>query len=187
MTATHRQTFSERADRFSQILDRVGDRWDAPTPCPDWSVTDVVEHVLSTQRDFLSRHDLDPGPPSAGVDLVRRWRTHADAVVALLGEDGVAEREYDGYFGRTTLGETMVDFYGWDMVIHGSDVARATGQDWRLSDAEAEDLARTADGWGDALYSDGVCAPAVAVPDYATASDRLLARLGRDPAWTAAG
>ena len=100
-----------------------------------------------------------------------------------LSRDGVAEREYDGYFGRTTIAATMADFYGWDLVIHGWDVARATGQPWTISDAEAESMHATADGWGDALYSDGICRPPVPVPDDAPATDRLVARLGRDPYW----
>jgi uncharacterized protein (TIGR03086 family) len=104
-------------------------------------------------------------------------------VAAVLSRDGVAEREYDGYFGRTTIGATMADFYGWDLVVHGSDIARATGQEWSVSDEEAAALHATADGWGDALHSDGVCAEAVPVPEDASASDRLLARLGRDPRW----
>ena len=77
----------------------------------------------------------------------------------------------------------MADFYGWDLVIHGSDIARATGQSWSISDDEAAAMHATADGWGDALYSEGVCSAAVNVPDDASATDRLLARLGRDPEW----
>ena len=95
----------------------------------------------------------------------------------------MAAREYDGYFGRTTIAATVADFYGWDLVVHGSDVARATGQEWSVSDAEAADLHATADGWGAALHSEGVCAPAVEVGADASATDRLLARLGRDPGW----
>ena len=97
--------------------------------------------------------------------------------------DGVAEHEYDGYFGRTTIAATMADFYGWDLVVHGSDVARATGQDWSVSEEEAASLHATANGWGHALHSEGVCADPVPVPDDASTTDRLLARLGRDPGW----
>lgn len=101
----------------------------------------------------------------------------------LLGVESVAEREYDGYFGRTTIGATMADFYGWDLVVHGSDVARATGQQWLISEDEAAALHATADGWGEALYSEGVCAAPVKVAQDASPTDRLLARLGRDPHW----
>lgn len=185
------QKFNERADAFAAILDsanqqadRQGDQqWDAPTPCDSWTVRDVVVHAIDTERDFLERQDLAPGPAPDLADLPAAWRSHASAVAEVLAGDGVAEREYDGYFGRTTIAATMADFYGWDLVIHGSDVARATGQPWSISDDEAANLHATADTWGDALYSEGVCSSAVAVPDDASASDKLLARLGRDPEW----
>jgi len=177
------QTFTGRADDFAAILDRAVPRWDAPTPCEEWAVRDVVGHVIETERDFLERHDLDAGPGPDLDDPVGSWRTHAAHVADVLSREGVAEREFDGYFGRTTIGATVRDFYGWDLVVHGSDIARATGQPWSLTDAEAEALHTNADGWGDALYSEGVCSGAVPVPDDASATDRLLARLGRDPEW----
>ncbi|MCY4725813.1 TIGR03086 family metal-binding protein [Nocardioides sp. STR2] len=183
---TSAQDFTARADAFATILDRADGRWDAPTPCDDWTVRDVVVHAIETERDFLERQDLSPGPAPDLADLPSAWREHAAAVAEVLSRDGVAEKEYDGYFGRTTIAATMADFYGWDLVVHGSDIARATGQEWSVTDEEAAALHRTADGWGDALYSDGVCAEAVPVPDDASASDRLLARLGRDPGWAPA-
>ena len=177
------QHFSDRADRFAAILDAADEQWDAPTPCEGWSVRDVVEHAVSTERDFLSRQGFDTGSTPDLTDPPTGWRDHARAVAEILERDGVADREYDGYFGRTTIAATMADFYGWDLVVHGSDIARATGQSWSISDGEAASLHATADGWGDALYSEGVCAPAVPVPDDASPTERLLARLGRDPQW----
>jgi uncharacterized protein (TIGR03086 family) len=186
MTSTATQTaqhFTDRAMTFAAILDAADRRWDAATPCDGWTVRDVVAHAIETERDFLARQDLDAGASPDLADPAAAWRSHAAAVAAVLARDGVAEREYDGYFGRTTIAATMADFYGWDLVVHGSDVARATGQDWSVSEDEAAALHATADGWGDALYSEGVCSAAVPVADDATTTDRLLARLGRDPGW----
>lgn len=182
MTDTAQQ-FRDRADRFAAVLDAAAGQWDAPTPCEGWTVSDVVAHVVDTERDFLHRMDLDPGPAPDLADPAAGWRTHAVAVVAVLMSQGVADREYDGFFGPTTIGATMADFYGWDLVVHGSDVARATGQPWSISDEEAAALHATADGWGDSLHMEGICAPPVPVRDDACATDRLLARLGRDPGW----
>lgn len=177
------QHFTERADTFATIVDRARPAWDAPTPCEGWTVRDVVDHVIDTERGFLEQHDLAPGSSPDRSDPAAAWRAHAAVVAEALGRDGVAEKEYDGYFGRTTIAATMADFYGWDLVVHGSDIARATGQEWSVSDEEAARLHATADGWGEALHSEGVCADAVDVADDASASDRLLARLGRDPGW----
>jgi len=178
--------FRQRADRFTQVVDAVdvsGDDWDAPSPCDGWSARDVVGHVLQTQRDFLGTQGLEVGPQPDLADPAAAWRAQRAQVTSVLEADGVAAREYDGYFGRTTIAATVADFYGWDLVVHGSDVARATGQEWSVSDAEAADLHATADGWGAALHSEGVCADAVEVGDDASVTDRLLARLGRDPGW----
>ena len=186
-TADLTALFHDRADGFTRVLDAVdtdaGPGWDAPTPCAGWTARDVVEHVVTTQADFLAQHDLDPGPTVDLADPAAAWRTRRAHVEGLLADDGVAARAYDSYFGPSTIAATMADFYGWDLVVHGSDVARATGQPWSVSDEEAVALHATADGWGDALYSEGVCGPAVPVPDDASPSERLLARLGRDPRW----
>lgn len=175
--------FTEQADAFAAILAAADQRWDAPTPCAGWTVRDVVEHVIQTEREFLARQGLDPGEAPELLDPAAAWRSHVSSVTGILGRAGVADREYDGYFGRTTIAATMADFYGWDLLVHGSDVARATGQPWSISDQEAAALHATADGWGDALYSEGICSAAVPVADDASATDRLLARLGRDPRW----
>ena len=178
------ERFADRAGAFGDILDATGGQWTAPTPCEGWTVRDVVAHVIETERDFIEKQGLDVGPAPL-TDPVQAWRTHSAHLIAVLGQDGVAERDYDGYFGRTTIGDTIADFYGWDLMIHGWDVARATGQEWHISEEEAARLEATAIGWGEALYSEGVCAPALSVPDDATGTDRLLAMLGRDPAWRA--
>ena len=180
------QRFQDRARRFADILDAVGDRWATSTPCEGWTARDVVHHVIATERDFLARRGVDLGPDPDRSDPAAAWRAHASAVVDAVGRDGVAETAYDGYFGRTTVADTLADFYGWDLVVHGWDVARATGQEWSISDEEAAVLQRTADGWGDALHAEGICGPELPVDADASAQDRLLARLGRDPRWSAA-
>ncbi|HEX5919101.1 MAG TPA: TIGR03086 family metal-binding protein [Nocardioides sp.] len=185
-TDDHLSLFQQRADRFTEVLEAVGRSggdWDAPSPCDGWSARDVVGHVLETQRDFLDRQGLDAGPEPDLTDPTAAWRAQRAHVTSVLGTDGVAAREYDGFFGRTTIAATVADFYGWDLVVHGSDVARATGQEWSVSEAEAADLHATADGWGPALHSEGVCGPAVEVGPDASVTERLLARLGRDPGW----
>lgn len=188
--------FDERADRFTAIARAVGERWGAPTPCIGWTARDVVEHVIDTQRDFLGRvgqglpdigPGITPGPSTdggpGGASPIERWSTHAAQVAGILAADGVAETSYDSHFGPTTIGQTMADFYGWDLVIHGSDLARAVGMQWAVTEEEADALLAVADGWGGALYAEGICSPAIAVGDGASPTERLLARLGRDPRW----
>lgn len=175
--------FEQRAEEFTRVVEAVDADWDAPSPCEDWSARDVVGHVIGTQRGFLSQQGLDAGAEPDLADPVAAWREQRTHVSAVLAADGVASREYDGYFGPTTIAATIADFYGWDLVVHGADVARATGQEWSVDEAQAAALHATADGWGEALHSEGVCADEVQVADDASVTDRLLARLGRDPGW----
>lgn len=178
--------FEHRADSFTHIADAVdasGSGWDAASPCAGWTARDVVEHVLATERDFLERQGLDSGPVPDLADPAAAWRAQRDHLSGLLADADVAGREYDGFFGPTTIAATIADFYGWDLVVHGSDIARATGQEWSVTEAEAASLHATADGWGDALHSEGICDAPVEVAEDASATDKLLARLGRDPGW----
>ncbi|MGD9531506.1 TIGR03086 family metal-binding protein [Pseudonocardia sp.] len=169
--------YREKAEAFGALLGRDDTDPAASTPCEGWTVADVVDHVVDTQRDFLARHtDLGPRPDG---DLATRWAAHSAAVEALPGD--LWPREYDGYFGRTTVGATLVDFYGFDMVVHRWDVARALGRDELFTDAELDLLETSIAGFGDAMYSEGICKPAVPVPGGASRQDRLLALTGRDP------
>lgn len=177
------QRFADLADRFGATVDAASGRWEAPTPCPGWTVRDVVSHVISSERDFLAGQGVDVGAAPGLDDPAAAWSQHAAVVVAAL-TDALAGTPYDGYFGPTTVGATVVEFYGWDLAVHGWDVAVATGGSWGVGEEEAVALERASRAWGEALWSEGICAPPLAVADDAPASERLLARLGRDPGWT---
>jgi uncharacterized protein (TIGR03086 family) len=179
-TVTHYRTL---ADQMTTVLEAVDPtRWDDPSPCDRWSASDVVDHVITTQRDFLTRNDLDPGPaPDVDDDPPTAWRAHAARVEHVLARPGVAGRSFDGYFGPTTVGATVAQFYGFDMIVHRWDVARATGVDTSFTADELEQIETSIDGFGEQLYADGVCGPPVAVDDAASRQDRLLALMGRDP------
>jgi hypothetical protein len=97
----------------------------------------------------------------------------------LLADPAVAGMEYDGVFGPTTVGASIVAFHGFDLVVHRWDLATAAGLDERLTEAELDLVDRSADGFGEHLYAEGVCQPALTVPDGADRQERVLARLGR--------
>ncbi len=154
--------------------------WDAATPCEDWTARDVVTHVVDTQREFLTGRGVDLGPaPDVAADPAAALRAHADRVLAAVADPAVAGERYDGFSGPTTVGETLAEFYVWDMVVHRWDLARATGQDAGLTGAELDRVESGARSWGDALYTDGICRPAVEVPGDAGREARVLALLGR--------
>jgi uncharacterized protein (TIGR03086 family) len=170
------------ADRpLTAVLDAVPTgAWNAPSPCEGWSAADVVAHLVTTQRDFLLPHGADLGEaPDVQADPAAAWRDHSKRVREALADDGFVSTGYDGHFGPTTVGATLVQFYVFDMVVHRWDVARAAGLDAELTDAEVDRVEAGADSFGPALYMDGICRPGVAAPADADRLTRLLARLGR--------
>lgn len=168
--------FLTHARPFTDVVD-AGGTWSAPSPCEGWSARDVLDHVVATQRDFFERHGADLGSLSAG-EPADVWAGHLAAVRAAATPD-LLGREYDSVFGRTTIGATLTGFYGFDLLVHRWDLARGLGRDTSYSDAELDLVEATLPGFGEHLYDDGVCAPAVPVPDDAPRQVRLLAVMGR--------
>lgn len=191
-TETTADRFRRLADRFAAIAAAVpADRWDAPSPCEGWTVADVVDHIVTTERDFLGRMDFVPDPPAApdldGDDArpatVADWAPVRAVIEAALDDPSVADRSYDGYFGPTTFAATIDTFYSMDLLVHGWDLARGAG----LTEHEAldpDDLARCTTGYeslGDTVRMAGIFGPPVDVPADASPQDRFLAWTGRQP------
>jgi len=154
--------------------------WSEPSPCEGWTATDVLRHLVETQRELFAGHGVDLGElPDVDADPVQAWRTHAARVLDVLADAAVAAIAYDGFFGPTTLGATLEQFYVWDMVVHRWDVAQAAGLAAGLTDAELDRLDRGADSFGDALYTEGICRSGVTAPSGAGRESTVLARLGR--------
>ncbi len=167
------------ADTFTALVTTVpADRWGAPSPCDDWTAADVVQHVIDTQRGFLAERGAPLPDPPDGTPA-ERWAAHDAAVREVLADEAFATTPYDGYFGPTTLADTLRDFYGWDLVVHRWDLGRAVGQEVTWSDAECAFVEGALAGFGDQLYAEGICKPAVDPPAGADEQTRVLALLGR--------
>lgn len=176
---TSMPVYDAHADRFTAVVEAAGDTdWSSPSPCEGWTAADVLDHVVDTQRDFLDNRGADVGARPEGTPH-EVWAAHRDVVRRVTADDAFVSEEYDGYFGRTTVADTLANFYGFDLLVHRWDLARALGQDVTWDDAELDKIEASLDGFGDALYSDGVCKPAIEVPAGASRQERVLGRMGR--------
>ncbi|WP_104118899.1 TIGR03086 family metal-binding protein [Arthrobacter sp. B1805] len=166
---------------LSDLLDAVpAEAWINPSPCTGWTARDVVAHMIDTQRSLLTDHGNDPGPAPDLTDPADGFREHAGRVISLMSSDEVVDATYDGFFGPTTVGATLEQFYVWDMLVHRWDIARAIGGNATLSPEELDRIEAGADSFGGALHMEGICGPALPVPAVADRQTQLLARLGRD-------
>lgn len=172
------------AGDFSARVDGVRD-WEAPAPVDGWVARDVVAHLVEWLPGFLAGGGIPlPGDrPAVADDPVGAWHAHAAAVQRLLeGPDG--EREFSHpKAGTHALGAAIDQFYTVDVFLHTWDLARATGQDDRLDPDYCAVLLEGMEPWDEILRSSGQYGPRVPVPDDASAQDRLLGFIGRDPAW----
>jgi uncharacterized protein (TIGR03086 family) len=180
------ETNADRYRRLAATLQRrvsavPPDRWDNPSPCEGWTAREVLAHIIETERDFVTTHGGLPLPagPDAASDPAAAWRHLSDAIQAVLDDPARGDKEYEGMFGRTTLSESLATFYAFDLVIHGWDIAHATGTDERIPPEDLALIQRFADGMGDNLRRPGVCGPAVEAPEGADEQTKLLAYLGR--------
>jgi hypothetical protein len=130
-------------------------------------------------KDLFHLAAVLPGTTTVcSVSAVRRSSTRS-AAPRVLADDTVPATAYDGYFGPTTVGDTLEQFCIWDMLVHRWDIARSVGAETGLSDSEIEQIERGADSFGEGLYLEGVCKTGVEVPAGAGRKVRVLARLGR--------
>lgn len=175
--------YRELAAEFTRRIEAVPDElWGRPSPCAGWDVRDVLEHVIETHRRTPTYvgASLESNTP-VGRDPRGAWAEARDAMQDLLTDPERASLEHEGYFGRTTLRDTVDGFVCFDLLVHGWDIARATGQDETLPAHEVDRVYSDAVRLGDGLRADGVCGPAVGVSEDASAQDRLLGYLGRTP------
>lgn len=181
-------------EQLSQVVDATEvlvagvreDQWAAATPCTEWNVRDLVNHMVAGNRRFTSilggEAPLFAGDDLLGDDPVAAYRKAADALLAAFGRPGVLEKTFSVPIG-TVPGIVAVHLRAVEMLAHGWDLARATGQATRYPDDVVEQqLVFTRDNLGDIPAGRSPFGTAQPVADDAPAIDRLAAALGRSVA-----
>ena len=177
------ERISHLSDRFETLIGNVApDDWTNQSPCEEWTARDVVRHVVDVHQMMLRPLDRKLSPaPSVDDDPLGAFQTARADVAGVLDDPDLARTEYDGQFGRSVVEQTIDGFLGFDLVVHGWDLATATGQPTTIEPDEISRIRTQIDSLGDALRSPGVCKEPVDIADDASEQDKLLALLGRDP------
>ena len=135
--------------------------------------------------------ELSPAP-SIADDPVAAFRAARADVEAILADPDVATTPCDTPMGRMSLAEHVDGVVSVDLVLHAWDLARAVGLDDTMDPAEVERMWPTIQDIPDEMripehFGPGVVVfgPEVPVREDASAQDRLLGKIGRDPAWVA--
>lgn len=169
-------------------IDRIAvDQWAAATPCSDWSVRDVVGHLVWTNLGFIAILEQSPMPERGadylGTDPAGAYRRTAAALQTAVALPGVLERSHATAIGVATGAERM----RWriaDLLTHGWDLAQATGVVAELPDDLVEQALAFVQAQLPGQSRAGRFADPQPIPDDAPAIDRLAAFTGRPVPWT---
>ena len=179
--------FGRAVAEFGARVGQVGDhQWQAPTPDEDWTVRDLVNHVVgedlwappllagSTIAEVGDRFDGDV----LGAEPRAAWTTASAGAVRAVGQDGAMDSIVHLSFGDVPGSEYTLQLFA-DHLIHAWDLARAIGADERLDAGLVASCATWFGAVEDAYRSAGAIAARPPVPGDADAQLVLLARFGR--------
>ncbi|MER6158103.1 TIGR03086 family metal-binding protein [Streptomyces sp. NPDC001868] len=173
-----------RAVRDDQLPD--------PTACPEYAVRHLLGHLLGLAVAFrdAGRKDLGPttdtSPQSALPDIGPGWR---EALPQVLDELAGAWQDPAAWTGGTRAGGVSLpgDVAGAvatdELVVHGWDLARATGQVYEPDPAALAAAHSLLAASVDDPSRGEIFGPVVPVPDDAPLLDRVIGLSGRDPKW----
>ena len=183
--------------RMAELIRGIPDeRLGRPTPCPAYALGDLVDHVAGLTLAFTAAatkttaNTGSQGPSGDASRLGDDWRTRIPRDLAALAE---AWRDPAAWQGTTRAGgvELPGEVAGLvaldELVIHGWDVARASGQAYNCEPALLEvvhGFVAQFSGPGQEAAREGLFGPVVEVPDDAPLLDRVIGLTGRDPAWS---
>lgn len=139
-------------DQLAAVLDRSdelirgvsADQWGGPTPCTEWTVAQLVEHLVRGHRLFASalRRDAPPEEPAVpqqhGTDRARDHRDAADDLLAAFRAPGALEGIVSVPVA-TVPGAVAVRLRIVEVLTHSWDLARATDQAAEMPDAIVEE------------------------------------------------
>ncbi|WP_351222791.1 TIGR03086 family metal-binding protein [Streptomyces sp. NPDC002133] len=181
------------AEALALFTDRVHavrpDQWEAPTPCTEWSVRDLVNHLTAEQL-WVSplvgegRTMADVGDAFDGDVLGEHpavtWDCAASAAKAAFNEPGALERTVELSYGESTVAAYCAQMVA-DATVHAWDLSRAIGADEALPGALVDFTEREVAPYAAGLAKSGLFAPAVTPPAGAGVQTQLLCLLGRKP------
>ncbi len=182
--------FTEALDLFGSRVHAVrDDQWEAGTPCSEWTVRDLVNHLVSEQLWVppLVRNgcmieevgDTFEGD-MLGSDPAACWDTAARAAHDAFAVPGALDRVVHLSYGDTPAAAYCGQMTA-DLVVHTWDLSRAIGADERLPDGLLQFTVREVTPYAAELTKSGLFAEPVEPPPGADVQTKLLCLLGRRP------
>jgi uncharacterized protein (TIGR03086 family) len=179
--------FARTSAIVGDLIGRIGDdQWAAPTPCTEWSVRDVVGHLVGMNLVLVAMFEEGPMPERGldrlGADPAGAFLRSAAALQAAAARPGVLERSQATRIGSAT-GADRLQWRVVDLLAHGWDLEQATGLAADLPSDVAERALTFAQAQLPSQPRAGRFAGPQPIGDRAPAIDRLAAFTGRPVPW----
>lgn len=184
LLSRHTEALALFTDRVHAVRD---DQWDDPTPCTEWSVRDLVNHLTAEQLwvpDLVTDGATieDVGDAYDGDVLGERprhaWDSAAHAARKAFSDEGALEGTVQLSYGETPTTAYCSQMIS-DAVVHTWDLSRAIGAEERLPDALVAFTLDEVAPYASELSKSGLFAPPIEPPPGDDPQTRLLAMLGR--------
>ncbi len=189
------ELFEKTTSNTRKIVSGVKqDQLDDSTPCTEWSVRDVVNHLIGQTELTSAGLSGNPGEIGAGQPPKSSYADETDAnklsdayeaevskLLKAANEPGALEKSVPMPSGEMPIGQLLMGV-AMDHLVHGWDIAKATGQDTTLDpDLVQASYGILTNGFADQGRQMGLIGPVVSVADDASLQDKMLAHLGRQP------
>ena len=149
------------------------------TPCSEWNVQTLIEHLVGgTGMASGSLSGAGPEAPLQGTSHAAAFDAGAAKVLDSAKAPGVLDKTIASPMGDMPGGQFLAAFF-MDTLIHGWDLAKATGQNTHLPEDLAETCYAMFGPMADEWRKSGVFGPRVEVAENASAQVKLLGSLGR--------
>lgn len=168
-------------DAFSGVLAGVSpDRLDAPTPCTEWTVSDLIDHVIGGNEHVETWSGGPDEPPARPENLVAAHQAAASAAHAVFARPEGMSTAFKLPFGEIP-GKIFIGMRTTDVLTHAWDLAAATGQSTDLDpELAAQQLAAARGFVGPQIRGPGKpFAEEQPCPSGRPPADQLAAFLGR--------
>ena len=182
----HRRAIDHMADLIAGV---PADSWAEPTPCTEFTVRDLVDHLVGWVHIFEAATWETNAPRDPDHYLVSEGHAAAFRRAGHAAVEGLADRGLDRQLlmVKARIPASMIrDMMAMEYPGHGWDLAVATGQSYPFEDDIVEAALEAAPRTISPEYrghGEGQFRPVVATSPDAGIVERYVAFLGRDPAW----
>ncbi|WGW12357.1 TIGR03086 family metal-binding protein [Saxibacter everestensis] len=169
------------------------DQLDARTPCERYAVRDLLGHLiglttafrLAARKEQMPDGGVAPDEP-VPVSDAEEWQPQLSAQLSAVAAAWQVPDAWDGMAeaGGVTLPADIMGAVALnELVVHGWDLARATGQHFNPGEDQVQASFDLLSQSTDPADREPIYGPVITVDESAPLLDRVIGLAGRNPSW----